>query len=106
MLVDLGTEPHNKNATFTVSAAVYSEKENTYIHKWPDKKFPSYDAAYEYWDRWNPKNKELTELMKKRRADGDMSHHELEICIISSDPNETSDLAFFNKTLDEEHENV
>lgn len=104
MIVDLGEEPINKHAKFTVSASIFSEEANTYIHHWDGKTFDNYDDAYEYWDQWDPPQSEIDEIMRIERSDGDYSHHELEVGIYSDDPDDFSELAFMNRTVDEENE--
>lgn len=106
MLVNLGEEPHNKNTTFIVSANIYSEQVNDYIHLWVGGIFNNYDDAYEFWDKWDPPIEEMNSIMEQQRKKGDYSHHELEVGIYSNDPNESRELAFMNKTIDEEHERV
>lgn len=104
MLVDLGEEPRNKNAIFTVMASIYSEQANAYIHHWEGGTFNNYDDAYEYWDSWEPSQEEINQVMQKERANGDYSHHELEVRIQSNDLEESSELAFMNRVVDEENE--
>lgn len=100
MIVDLGEEPVIKRAIFQVTANIYSERENNYIHNWFGGEFSSYDRAYEFWNDWDPPKEEVDLIMKKQRESGDYSHHELEIGIWSLDQRETSNLAFMNTTLD------
>lgn len=104
MLVDLGEEPLNKDATFTVTANIYSEQTNIYIHHWEGGIFDNYDDAYECWDRWEPSQDEIDQVMMKERENGDYSHHELEVGILSNDPEESRELAFMNRGVDEENE--
>jgi hypothetical protein len=104
MLVDLGEEPRNKNATFTVAANIYSEQANEYIHHWDGGTFDNYDDAYDFWDQWEPSQNEIDQVMMKERENGDYSHHELEVGIWRNDPEESKELAFMNRTVDEEHE--
>ena len=104
MIVDLGEEPTIPRARFQVLASIYSEKEGDYIRQWFGGEFSSYDKAYSFWDEWDPPKCDICKFMKRRRELGDFSHHELEIGIWSLDPNETSNLAFMNDTLDLEHE--
>lgn len=104
MIVDLGEEPSNKEATFTVSANIYSEEANTYIHHWDGGTFDNYDDAYECWDQWEPPEDETDTIMQNERKNGDYSHHELEIGIWSNDPEESRELAFMNRTVDEVNE--
>lgn len=104
MLVDLGEEPHNKDATFTVTANIYSEQANEYIHHWEGGTFDNYDDAYERWDRWEPSKDEIDQIMREERENGDYSHHELEVGIQSNDPEESRELAFMNRVVDEENE--
>lgn len=104
MLVDLGEEPQNKNATFIVSASIYSEEANDYIHTWNGGTFNNYDYAYDFWDRWEPLQNDIDSIMLKQRNNGDYSHHELEVRINSNDPEESHELAFMNRTIDEENE--
>lgn len=104
MLVDLGEEPRNKDATFTVAANIYSEQANAYIHHWEGGVFNSYDEAYEFWDKWEPSENDISQVMSKERENGDYSHHELEVRILSNDPEESRELAFMNKTIDELNE--
>lgn len=104
MLVDLGEEPSNKNATFTVTANIYSEQANEYIHHWDGGTFDNYDDAYERWDQWEPSQDEIDQVMQKERENGDHSHHELEVGIWSDDPEENRELAFMNRVVDEENE--
>lgn len=104
MMVDLGEEPMIKQSIFTVIANIYSEKENHHVHEWLGGTFDSYDKAYEFWDVWNPPKKEIQDIMKKRREQGDFSHHELEIGVYSDDPYESRNLAFMNTTIDGKNE--
>ncbi len=104
MIVDLGEEPHNKDATFTVAANIYSEQANTYIYHWEGGIFDNYDDAYEYWDQWEPSQDEIDRVMMEERENGDYSHHELEVGIWSNDPEESSELAFMNRVVDEANE--
>ncbi len=104
MNVDLGEEPQNKNTTFTVTANIYSEEANDYIHTWTGGTFKSYDEAYEFWDEWEPPQEEIDKIMKLEREQGDYSHHELEIGVWSNDPDDDSELAFMNRTIDVENE--
>lgn len=104
MLVDLGEEPCNKDATFTVAANIYSEQANDYIHHWEGGTFDNYDDAYECWDQWEPSQDEIDQVMKYERENGDYSHHELEVGVWSSDPKESRELAFMNRVVDEENE--
>lgn len=104
MIVDLGEEPVIKDTSFIVSANIYSEQANDYIYRWHGGVFDNYDDAYEFWDQWDPPSREVNNVMKFQRIKGDFSHHELEISIFSSDPNEIRSLAFCNRTIDEEHE--
>lgn len=104
MLVDLGEEPSNKNATFIVAASIYSEQTNTYVHYWEGGIFNNYDDAYECWDQWEPSQDEIDQIMMNERENGDYSHHELEVRICSNDPEENRELAFMNKVIDEENE--
>ena len=101
MIVDLGSEPKNKYTTFTVSAYIYSERENCYVEHWEGGTFDNYSEAFERWDSWEPSENEIYSIMKRRRENGDYSHHELEIVITAK---EEYDLAFTNRSLDVEHE--
>ena len=101
MLVNLGSEPINKNNIFTVSANIYSEKVNGYIKHWDGGTFTNYDDAFKFWDSWEPSEDEICSIMKLQRERGDFSHHELEIGIYRD---VEEDLAFTNRSLDIEHE--
>ena len=104
MVVELGEEPLYKDANFTISANIYSEKVNDYIHHWDGGTFDNYDEAYEVWDRWELSKDEIEDIMKHEREEGDYSHHELEIGILSDNPKEPRELAFMNRTVDGDNE--
>ena len=101
MIVDLGSEPKNPVGLFEVSADIYSEQENSHVHHWHGGSFENYDEAFEFWDQWEPSENEIYSIMKRRRENGDLSHHELEIGIYSE---LEEDLAFTNRSIDSEHE--
>lgn len=101
MIVDLGSEPNNPVGLFKVSADIYSEKEDCYVHHWSGGSFNNYDEAFEFWDQWEPSENDIYSIMKRRRENGDLSHHELEIGIYSKNE---EDLAFTNRSIDSEHE--
>lgn len=101
MIVDLGSEPKDPYGLFDVIAHLYSEKENSYVHVWKGGIFNNYDDAFEFWDQWGPSENEIYSIMKRRREDGDLSHHELEIGIYNI---VEEDLAFTNRGVDTEHE--
>ena len=101
MIVDLGSEPKDPYGLFDVVAHLYSEKENSYVYGWKGGIFNNYDDAFEFWDQWEPSENEIYSIMKRRREDGDLSHHELEIGIYSEFE---EDLAFTNRSIDAEHE--
>ena len=100
-MCDCGRIPTSSRGKFTVTANIYSSDCNDYVHHWFGGVFSNHDYAYAFWNSWWPNKKEIDEIMEERRAEGDYSHHELEIGLWDEDG---TDLEFYNETLDYENE--